>query len=105
MMQLVPLGGSPYPLRPSTLPAPGVINGVFIILPPDYAGILEKMSGWFANRLEVAITDHGNSDKHGFGYIMIEWSEFEIDQLFLDILQNEDAVADYSTYIRELEEE
>jgi len=40
----------------------------------------------------------------GLGYIILEWVEHEIDQLFLAILRDEEIVADYSVYIRELEE-
>src|SRR5579859_4724176 len=105
-MKLVPstFGITSYPQtqQPET---PGQAQGIYITLHPDqYEAILEKVSGWFAGREEVALIDHGTSDKVGLGYIILEWVEHEIDQLFLAILRDEEIVADYSVYIRELEE-
>ena len=66
--------------------------------------ILSKISGWFAGRPEIDLVDIGTSDKTGLGYIILEWMEHEIDQLFLAILRDEEIVADYTVYIRDLEE-
>jgi len=66
--------------------------------------ILSKISGWFAGRPEIDLVDTGTSDKAGLGDIILEWMEHEIDQLFLAILRDEEIVADYTVYIRDLEE-
>ncbi len=92
----------PYTQQPVT---PGQVQGVYIALHPDHrALILSKISGWFAGRPEIDLVDTGISDKAGLGYIILEWMEREIDQLFLAILRDEEIVADYTVSIRDLEE-
>lgn len=63
------------------------------------------MRRWFEGRLEVAIVDIGTSDKQGLGFVILEWRECEIDQLFLAILRDAPFVGDYTTYGRTLEGE
>jgi hypothetical protein len=60
------------------------------------------MIGWFRDRDEIELIDHGISDKVGRGYIILEWTECEVDPLFLAILRDEDTVEDYTVYIRDL---
>ncbi|GCE49267.1 hypothetical protein EI42_05745 [Thermosporothrix hazakensis] len=80
----------------------GAILGVYILLrTSDYQFILHKIIGWFAEREEVVLIDHGTTDKLGLGYIILEWLEGEIDSLFLAILRDEELVADYNTYLRD----
>jgi hypothetical protein len=81
---------------------PGQTQGVYITVPDDYQFILNKIIGWFSDRDEVELIDHGISDKLGLGYIILEWDEREIDQLFLAILRDEEAVSDYTVYTRDL---
>ena len=105
-MALIPYSFSiaeyPHTQQPVIL---GQVQGVFIALHPDHrALILSKISGWFAGRPEIDLVDTGTSDKAGVGYIILEWMEHEIDQLFLAILRDEEIVADYTVYIRDLEE-
>lgn len=102
----------PYQQKPSfnitTLPQsqgnalPGQVQGVYITLIADYQFILNKMIGWFSDRDEVELVDHGISDKMGLGYIILEWFECEADQLFLAILRDEEIVGDYTVYTRDL---
>ena len=107
-MQLVPYsfeGVTNYPQtqQPAT---PGQTQGVYITLHPEHREtILEKVMGWFAGREEIDLVDTGISDKVGLGYIILEWIECETDQLFLAILRDEEIVADYTTYTRDLEED
>jgi len=82
---------------------PGQAQGVSITLSStDYQFILNKIIGWFRDRDEVELIDHGVSDKAGLGYIILEWEEREIDQLFLAVLRDEETVADYATFTRDL---
>ena len=84
---------------------PGQVHGVYIALHPDHREvILSKIIGWFFGRPEIDLVDTGISDKAGLGYIILEWVEHEIDQLFLAILRDEEIVADYTVYIHDLEE-
>jgi len=96
-------GITEYP-RSQQLPAiPGQAQGVYIILTStDFQFILNKMIGWFSERDEVKLVDFGASDKLGRGYIMLEWTECEVDPLFLAILRDEETVADYTVYTRDL---
>ena len=96
-------GITEYP-RSQQIPAlPGQAQGVYITLAStDFQFILNKIIGWFRNRDEVELVDHGVSDKVGCGYIILEWTECEVDQLFCDILRDEEIVADYTVYTRDL---
>ena len=82
---------------------PGGIHGVFFTVSPDmpYEQLLAKIEGWFEGRSEVAIVDYGTSDKLDLGYIMIEWLGYEVDELFLAILRDEERIEDYTVYTRE----
>jgi hypothetical protein len=90
--------------QPSERPLPGSqAQGVYITLATsNYEFILDKITGWFSDRDEVELIDHGISDKVQLGYIMLEWSEYEIDPLFLAILRDEETVADYTVYTRDI---
>lgn len=106
-MRLIPYSFSRAPEYPYTqqLETPGQTQGVYISLHPDhYELILAKIIGWFAGRPEIDLVDTGVSDKFELGYIILEWIEHAIDQLFLAILRDEEIVADYIVYIRDLEE-
>lgn len=106
-VQLVPYSFSGITAYPRTQqPAtPGQNHGVYITLHPENREtIIAKVMGWFAGRAEIDLVDTGISDKVGLGYIILEWDECEIDQLFLAILRDEEIVADYTIYTRDLEE-
>ena len=96
-------GITEYP-RPRSFPTmPGQVQGCYITLHPDAVDdIAEKMTRWFAGREEIEIVDVGTSDKQGLGFIVIEWLECEIDQLFLAILRDEELVGDYTVFGRNL---
>ena len=108
MQQLVPYGGiesiTTYP-RTQQAETPGQNNGVYITLHPEHRQTLvEKIISWFAGRDEIDFVETGLSDKVGLGYIILEWIECEIDTLFLAILRDEEMIADYTTYMHELED-
>ena len=91
-----------YP-RSQLVTLPGQAQGVYITLAStDFQFILNKIVGWFRDRDEVELIDHGISDKQELGYIILEWFECEVDQLFCDILRDEEIVADYTVYTRDL---
>lgn len=105
-MQMVPYsfnGVTTYP-RAVTSVTPGQNQGVYISLRPEHREmILDTIMRWFRGREDIDLVCTGVSDKVGLGYIILEWVECEIDQLFLDILGSEDVFADYTTYVRDLE--
>lgn len=83
---------------------PGQAQGLYITLHPDVVDeTAAKLERWFADRPEVHIVDVGTSDKQGLGFVIMEWLECEIDQLFLAILNDEETVGDYTAYGRTLE--
>ena len=89
---------------PPEITRPGQAVGLYIILHPDaVVGTAEKFQQWFARRQEVRIVDCGTSDKVHLGFVLMEWIECDIDQLFLDILEAEEAIADYTLFGRALE--
>lgn len=82
---------------------PNIINGIHIVVPVEARDMLiAKLSSWFAGREEISFVDAGVSDKLETGYIILEWLEQEIDQLFIAILRDEDMIVDYTTYIRRI---
>ena len=100
-------GMTDYPhLAQQQQPAtPGEIHGVYILLHPDHREMaLQRFLGWFTGREEIVLVDTGLSDKVGLGYILLEWMECEIDQLFLAFLRDEESIADYTTYVHEPED-
>jgi hypothetical protein len=62
--------------------------------------LLDKVEAWFKNRDEVILVGHGTTAQ-GFGFIILEWQECEIDPLFLAILEHEETVEDVSVYLRD----
>lgn len=83
--------------------AEGEIQGVYFTVSPDmpYEQLLAKIEGWFEGRSEVVIIDYGTTDKLELGYIIIEWLGYEVDDLFLAILRDEELIEDYTVYTRE----
>ena len=111
-MQLIPYTGDgafnditeySRPTSTTAVTHPGQACGIYITLHPDVTDdVAAKFERWFGRRSEVRIVDVGTSDKAGLGFIILEWIECEIDQLFLDILIDEQSVADYTLYGRNL---
>lgn len=105
MMDLVPYSFTGIATLPQSRGRvlPDQAQGVYITLAStDYQFLLNKIIGWFRDRDEVVLIDHGISDKVGLGYILLEWEECEVDRLFCDILRDEEIVADYTVYTRDL---
>ncbi len=107
---LVLFGGrTEYPAVTQTqtsqlIDVPDLANVVYITIQPQaHAAIIALFERWFEGRNEVELVDHGTSDKLGESFLVIEWFECEIDQLFLDILNTEDMIIDYTTYSREVD--
>ncbi len=93
------------PRTPQGTVLPGQAQGVYIMFTtPDIQFFVNRMVGWFRDRDEVDLVDHGISDKLGCGYIILEWFERSVDQLFCDILRDEEMVGDYTIYTRDLSE-
>lgn len=109
MANIVPYsfsGMTEYP-RPRPAPVltrPGLAVTIHITLHPDVVdATATKLEQWFAGRDEVQLIDAGISDKASLGFIIMEWMECDIDELFLSILDSEETVADYCLYGRKLE--
>jgi hypothetical protein len=89
---------------PPALTRPGQAVGLYITIHPDVVeDAAAKFARWFGKRPEVHIVDVGTSDKAGLGFILMEWLECDVDQLFLDVLDDEATIADYTLYGRNLE--
>jgi hypothetical protein len=93
-----------YPRSQQVSSLPGQVQGVYIALSPESLDdTSERFAGWFLGREEVTLVDAGTSDKEGVGFLLMEWSECEIDPLFLAILREEEMIEDYTVYGRDLE--
>jgi hypothetical protein len=76
-------------------------QGVFLTLDMDRLdNVVETFQVWFAEREDVLFVDQGETDKQGLGFLLMEWTGYEIDRLFLDILETTDCIEDYTTYAR-----
>jgi hypothetical protein len=99
MMDLVPYTGGVPELQEST----GMVQGIIITLSPDDENrldLLSKIRRWFADRSEVTLVDRGSTDKQDLFFIILEWDGYAIDPLFIAILDEEDAIMDYTIYGR-----
>lgn len=111
-MQLVPLSTisddgkiREYAGSGALLPLPGRVQCLYIMVHPESVDeIAERFERWFADRGEVEIVDLGPTDKVQAGFIVMEWIEAQIDPLFLAILKDEEAIADFTVYGRPLDE-
>jgi hypothetical protein len=100
-MELIPYTGSP-PSAQEPL-QPGMVQGIIIILLAEdekRLDLLAKIRRWFANRPEVVLVDRGSTDKQGYFFIILEWDGYAVDPLFIAILEEEDAIEDYTIYGR-----
>lgn len=99
---LIPFTTRQLPASTPGAELPGMTQVVFFTLPADMTEmILQKVANWFIDRPEVRYADHGTTDKEGHGFIVLEWSECEVDPLFLAILREEEFFLDYTTFTRE----
>lgn len=110
MANLVPFGYSfedvealPVPASTQPLPA-GQSQMVSITCTPESLEFLVgTFETWFEEWNHVILVSSGISSKICTGYIVLEWEACYIDRLFLQILQSEDSVSDFSVYIRDEE--
>lgn len=96
----------PYnrPYAPAPQVAIAGAQGVFITVAESALDlIVETFERWFSDREDVIFVDSGTTDKKpGLGFLIMEWTGYEIDRLFLDILDSTDVVEDYTAYGREV---
>ena len=100
-MELIPFSGN-APENPQPL-SPGTVQGIFITMSVEdetRLDFLSKVRRWFANRPEVALVDRGSTDKQSYFFIILEWHGYAIDPLFIAILEEEEAIEDYTVYGR-----
>lgn len=87
----------------STSPTPGEDQGLYISIQlGSFHDVVDMFANWFRHREEIVLVDMGTSDKRELGFVIIEWAECEIDQLFIDILKTEEAIENYTIYSREV---
>lgn len=78
-------------------------QGVFLTLDADkLETTVATFERWFAGREDVLFVDYGTTDKTGLGFLIMEWTGYEIDPLFLSILDDADFIKDYTAYGREV---
>jgi hypothetical protein len=92
------------PYDAQEIPAPGKQGVLFTMSQEVYDWTLDRVRSWFAGRNEVSLIDYGFSEKRGLAFIVLEWIDREIDELFLAILRDEDFIEDYAVYNRSEED-
>jgi hypothetical protein len=101
-MNLIPYDGrQPEASQPLQ---PGTVQAVFLTLrieDEQRLGLMNKIESWFSDRPEVSLVADGTTDKQGFYCVMLEWHSYEVDPLFIAILEEEDAIDDYTVITRE----
>jgi hypothetical protein len=76
-------------------------NGIhFDFNTQDLPFLKSKIEAWFGGRNEIIYVDDGDCAKQDLSFIVMEWENCEIDQLFLAILDDEDRITSYSVYFR-----
>ncbi len=98
----------PYTLKSDVLPEStgadlpdNMYQAVHFTFPAaDLEAFLANIKRWFDNRDEVILVASGTTSQ-GFGFIVLEWEECEIDPLFLTVLELDQTVEDYSVYDRD----
>ena len=98
-MDLIPYTGA----TPEVQQVTDITQGVIIMLSPEdeqRLDLLSKIRRWFANRPEVTLVDRGSTDKQELFFILLEWDGYAIDPLFIAILEEEDAIIEYTIYGR-----
>ena len=102
MTQQVISYSRPY-VQPETQVAIAGAQGVFLTLEQGKLDtIVTTFQRWFAGRSDVLFVDYGTTDKQDLGFLMMEWLGYEIDPLFLSILDDADFIEDYTEYAREV---
>ncbi len=95
----------PYnrPYAPAPQVAIAGTQGVFVTIDEQALDlIVETFERWFSEREDVIFVDYGTTDKKpGLGYLIMEWMGYEVDRLFLDILDSTDVIEDYTAYARQ----
>lgn len=82
----------------------GGVQGVFITMERSAMDdCIPEFQAWFEERDEVRIVNFGTTDKQEDGCMVIEWDGYEIDPLFLTILEQRDEIIDFVVYGRNLE--
>ena len=99
--ELVPYSFSLPELPPTESTPFGGTQGVwFTVVPEQLEMILERIELWFEDFDEVILIDHGQTDKQETGTVILEWDGFEVNPLFLKILEHDELVLDYCVYNR-----
>ena len=99
-MEMIPYTGK-RPSKRKRLES-GMYQGIVItVLSEHLSQILDKIDVWFEERDEIIFVESGSTNKKSNGFIILEWEGYEIDPLFLKILEHDDMVEDYAVYIRE----
>ncbi len=89
--------------RPEVQTAIAGAQGVFVTLDEGKLDTtVATFQRWFAGREDVLFVDYGTTDKQDFGFLIMEWTGYEIDPLFLSILDDLDFIEDYTAYGREV---
>lgn len=99
--ELIPYSFNLPELPPAESTPFGGVQGVWFTVAADQLEmILERIELWFEDTDEVTLIDHGQTDKQEDGTVILEWEGFEINPLFIKILEHDELVLDFCVYNR-----
>lgn len=105
MFDLVPFGVLDFPASATRPLDAGCYQGVHLTcLAENLDQLREFFTEIFEERDEIILVNWGITAKQGHGYMIMEWQECEVDQMFIDMLRTQEVFLDFSLYIRDEEE-
>jgi hypothetical protein len=76
-------------------------QGVHFTVTANFERIMETIKRWFEDADEVIFIDTGTTARGDLHFIILEWEACEIPPSFLEVLEHDDDVDDYTIYLRD----
>lgn len=75
-------------------------QGVHFTVTDQAEEIMETIKEWFAEEDAVILIDEGETAR-GFHFIILEWEGCSISPIFLEVLEHDENIDDYTVYMRD----
>jgi hypothetical protein len=81
----------------------GQREGVYFTVASDMLEeVLDTLDRWFEGFDVIVLLAQGTTAK-GLGFVLLEWDGCKIDPEFLEVLDHDESVQDYTLYLRDKE--
>jgi hypothetical protein len=101
---------NPYTFKTKKLPLddtellPDQMQGVhFTVCSDDIDRVLKALDRWY-EEFEIVVLVATGTTNQGMSFVIMEWEGCEIDPEFIEVLENDETVGDFSVYIRDRDE-